>query len=82
MSAIQNHEGIALIQTTTEEPRLLYARKEASRKLSICVRSLDYLIATKQLATRRLGKRVMIPHCELVRFSKTDHTKPITKKKD
>jgi hypothetical protein len=62
-----------------EGPRLLYTRKEAARQLSICVRSLDYLIATKQLATRRLGKRVMIPHSELVRFARADHFEPMTK---
>jgi excisionase family DNA binding protein len=62
-----------------EGPRLLYTRKEAARQLSISVRSLDYLIATKQLATRRLGKRVMIPHSELVRFARAHHFEPITK---
>lgn len=55
------------------ETRLLYDRKEAARQLSISVRSLDYLIAGKQLATRRLGKKVLIPHGELVRFSRADH---------
>ena len=51
----------------------MYDRKEAARQLSISVRSLDYLIAGKQLATRRLGKKVLIPHGELVRFSRADH---------
>lgn len=55
------------------ESRLLYDRKEAARQLSVSVRSLDYLIAGKQLATRRLGKKVMIPHGELVRFARADH---------
>jgi hypothetical protein len=63
-----------------EGPRLLYSRKEAARQLSFSIRSLDYLIATKQLATRRLGKRVMIPHSELVRFARADHFEPITRK--
>jgi excisionase family DNA binding protein len=59
--------------------RLLYTRNEAARQLSISVRSVDYLIANKQLATRRIGKRVLIPHSELVRFARADHFEPITK---
>jgi excisionase family DNA binding protein len=53
--------------------RLLYDRREAARQLSISVRSLDYLIAKKKLGTRRLGKKVLIPHAELVRFASTNH---------
>lgn len=41
--------------------------------LSISVRSLDYLVANKQLGTRRLGKKILIPHGELVRFARADH---------
>jgi excisionase family DNA binding protein len=55
------------------QTRILYDRKEAARQLSISVRSLDYLIAAKKLNTRRLGKKVMIPHAELIRFSRADH---------
>jgi hypothetical protein len=57
--------------------RLLYSRKEAARQLSISIRSLDDLIATKKLATRRLGKRVLVPHGELVRFARADHFEPM-----
>lgn len=41
--------------------------------LSVSIRSLDYLIANKQLATRRIGKKVLIPHSELVRYAKGNH---------
>ncbi len=60
-------------------PRLLYDRKSAAWQISLSVRSVDYLIANKRLATRKVGKRIMIPHCELVRFSRTDQSEPITK---
>ncbi len=56
-----------------EANRLLYDRKSAARMLSISVRSLDYLIAGKQLNTRRIGKKVLISHGELARFSRADH---------
>ena len=52
---------------------MLYDRKEAARQLSISVRSLDYLIAGKTFQTRRIGKKVMIPHSELVRFASANH---------
>jgi hypothetical protein len=55
------------------DERLLYDRKEAARQLSISVRSLDYLIAGKQLETRRIGKKVLIPHRSLARFSQANH---------
>jgi excisionase family DNA binding protein len=57
--------------------RLLYDRKEAARQLSISVRSLDYLIAAKELDTRRIGKKILIPHAELVRFAKGNHPEPM-----
>ncbi len=53
--------------------RLLYDRKEAARQLSISIRSLDYLIAAKTFQTRRMGRKVMIPHGELVRFASANH---------
>jgi excisionase family DNA binding protein len=59
------------------EARLLYDRKEAARQLSISVRTLDYIVASKQLATRRIGKKVLIPHGELVRYARADHCEPV-----
>lgn len=53
--------------------RMLYTRKDAAFQLSISLRSLDYAIANKLLNTRRKGRRVLIPHGELVRFSRMDH---------
>lgn len=60
-------------------PRLLYCRKEAAWSLSISIRALDYLVANKELSTRRIGGRVLIPHTELVRFAKADHFDSISK---
>jgi excisionase family DNA binding protein len=59
------------------EPRLLYDRKEAARILSLSVRSLDYLIQQQRIATRRVGKKVLIHRTELTRFAKGNHTGPI-----
>ena len=59
--------------TPINSARMLYSRTEAARQLSISVRSLDYLIAGKQLDTRRIGKKVLITHASLVRFSQGNH---------
>jgi hypothetical protein len=54
-------------------PKFLYTRKESSYALGISLRSLDYLIGAKQLAHRKLGKKVMIAAKELERFARADH---------
>ena len=63
----------ASAKCTTVETRLLYDRKEAARQLSISVRSLDYLIAGKQLETRRIGRKVLVTRASLVRYSAGNH---------
>ena len=53
--------------------RMLYDRKTAALMLSISVRSLDYIIAGRQFETRRIGKKVLITHASLVRYSQGNH---------
>jgi hypothetical protein len=53
--------------------RLLYDRREAARQLSISVRSLDYIIAAKGLDTRRIGRKVLVTHASLMRYSAGNH---------
>lgn len=60
------------IATIAPEP-LLYTRQAAATMLSISVRSLDYMVASKLLAARRLGSRVLIPAGELRRIAREDH---------
>jgi excisionase family DNA binding protein len=55
------------------DDKLLVGREEAAEMLSISCRALDYLIANKQLKTRRIGSRVLIPTSDLRRFSRADH---------
>jgi hypothetical protein len=59
--------------TFSSEDRLLVGRVEAAAMLSISRRALDYLVAKKQLTTRRIGFRVLIPLVELKRFSNSNH---------
>jgi hypothetical protein len=57
--------------------KLLVGREEAAESLSISVRSLDYLLAIRQIAFRRIGGRTLIPVTELRRFARMDHPERI-----
>jgi hypothetical protein len=64
------------------ETRLLYDRKTAALLLSISVRSLDYIIASKGLDTRRIGRKVLVTHASLVQYAKGNHFEAITSRSD
>ena len=70
-------QAVANKRTTDSDagtvPKLLYSRRDAAYALSISTRSLDYLVANKQIATRKLGKKVMFSAGELSRFARADH---------
>jgi len=57
----------------TPVAKLLYDRRSAAFALSVSIRSLDYLIANKHLNAIRLGRKVMISHQELAKFSRANH---------
>ncbi len=59
--------------TIAPEETFLVGRVEAAGMLSISPRALDYLVANKLLAARRIGTRVLIPVADLRRFSRGDH---------
>ncbi len=55
------------------QDKILVSREEAAEMLSISPRAIDYLVSTRQLDTRRIGARVLIPTSELKRFTRSDH---------
>jgi excisionase family DNA binding protein len=63
--------------TESSDQKLLVSRHEAALRLSISERAIDYLIANKQIATRRIGSRVLVPVAELQRFSRRDHPESV-----
>ncbi len=72
----RTHSVLACMTTTPQAPalpRILYDRKNAAFALSISVRSYDYLVASKKIQTRRLGKKIMVTHGELMRFAQGNH---------
>jgi excisionase family DNA binding protein len=57
----------------SEQTPLLVSKRDAAALLSLCVRTVDNLIATKELPARRVGRRVLIPYSALVQFARRDH---------
>lgn len=53
--------------------KLQYSREEAAKILSISPRTLDRLIAEKELPVRRIGRRVLITRDALGKFIRRDH---------
>jgi excisionase family DNA binding protein len=52
---------------------------EAARRLSVCARTITNLIATKELPSRKIGRRRVIPVAALESFLRRDHEISITK---
>jgi hypothetical protein len=57
--------------------KLLVSQEEAALILSISKCSVEYLVATRQLSTRRIGTRDLIPIEEVRRFARFDHPERI-----
>ena len=54
--------------------KVLYTKREAAQLLSISVRSLDYLIVSRQLTARHVGRRVLIHRDAIEQFARLDHS--------
>jgi excisionase family DNA binding protein len=52
--------------------KLLLSKREAAEALGVSVRTIENMIARKQLVSRRLGKRRMIPHAALMQLARRD----------
>jgi len=51
--------------------KLLLTRSEAAAALSLSTRSVDHLVATGRLLSRKLGKRRLIPREAVERLAKS-----------
>jgi excisionase family DNA binding protein len=63
-------------QTAANEPKtgtMALSKQEAARALGISLRTIDRLIALKELPVRRLGRRVLISRTSLECFFRNDH---------
>lgn len=57
----------------TKMTTITLSKQEAARLLGISLRTIDRLIALKELPVRRLGRRVLIPRASLESFLRSDH---------
>jgi excisionase family DNA binding protein len=53
--------------------KLLCSKKETADALGVSLRTIDNLIAQKELKVVRCGRRVLIPVSEHERFARRDH---------
>ncbi len=53
-------------------------KQEAAHMLGVSLRTIERLIALKELQVRRLGRRVLIPRTSLENFLRRDHPTQIT----
>lgn len=65
--AAESREINDSIIPTTDAP-LLLSRRDAARSLAISVRTLDELLATRQLPSLKIGKRRLISQMQILRF--------------
>jgi excisionase family DNA binding protein len=49
------------------------SKQEAAQMLGVSVRTVDRLIALKELRVRRLGRRVLVPRTSLEMLIRADH---------
>jgi excisionase family DNA binding protein len=65
---------------TTKELRmetvLAVSIKEAARRLGVCARTIHNLLRAKELASRKIGRRRVIPVAALENFLRHDHRIP------
>ncbi len=67
--------------TTTTVPTLLVSKRDAATALGVSVRTIDNLLACKELRARKVGRRTLIALTELERFARCDHkTKAVAPK--
>jgi excisionase family DNA binding protein len=53
-------------------------KQEAAQMLGVSLRTIERLIALKELHVRRLGRRVLVPRTSLENFLRSDHPTKIT----
>jgi excisionase family DNA binding protein len=54
---------------------LLHSKIEAAAMLNLSLRTIDNLIAMKELTVRRIGRRVLIPRTVLLNFARPNYRK-------
>jgi len=59
-------------QDAAVEP-LLIGKRECARALGVCVRTVENLIHSKELPSRKIGRRTLVPWAAVQQFVRRDH---------
>jgi excisionase family DNA binding protein len=70
LQMLEKHRGAVL---PSAPGKLQYSRRETAEMLSVGLRTLDRLIAEKEIIVRRIGRRVVITREALAQFTRRDH---------
>jgi excisionase family DNA binding protein len=52
--------------------KFAYSKAEAAKMISVSLRTIDNLIAQKELTARKIGRRVVVPHSSIVALLRSD----------
>ena len=55
---------------------LLVSKGQTAETLSVCLRTVDNLIANKQIAVVKIGKRVLVKYASLLALTRRSHVTP------
>jgi len=73
MFQLPDHYPRTPVPKEVERLKLLLTRHDAAFALSLSVRSIDYLIASGKVTTRRIGSRVLVTADSVRRFAASNH---------
>lgn len=59
--------------TQLAQDKILLTKRDAAQALSVCVRTIENLIAIGELPSRTIGRRRLIPRSALEQFARRDH---------
>ncbi len=65
-------QDCTLGSTATTTLKLAYSKLEAASLLSVSLRTIDNLIAQKEITVRRIGRRVVVPATSLAAILRCD----------
>jgi excisionase family DNA binding protein len=62
--------------TEVSTPKILISKRDAAVALSLSIRTIENLIARKELIARRVGRRTLVVASSLKAFARRDHPSP------
>ena len=67
-------KAIPYVNEKMVNEKLLFDKKTVANMLSVSVRTVENLIAAKQLEVRHIGSRTLVTRKALQQFARQDHT--------